>query len=49
MDNLYDTPAIDMLDYGQDDGMGSCAYYWQVDEDEYDTDGCLLPTPSYFA
>ena len=49
MDNFFDTPAIDLIDYGQDDGMGSCAYYWQVDEDEYDNDGCPMPTPSYFA
>lgn len=47
MENLYDTPAIDLLDYGQDDGMGSCAYYWQVEDDTYDNDG--VPTPAYFA
>ena len=45
MDNFFDTPAVDLLDYGQDDNMGNHAYYWQVE----DEDGYESCAPAYFA
>ena len=43
MDTIFDTPAVDLLDYGNDDGP---VYYW-MDEDETLEDE-LAPTPAYF-
>ena len=43
MDTIFDTPAVDLLDYGNDDGP---VYYW-MDEDERLEDE-LSPTPAYF-
>ena len=45
MDLIFDTPAIDLLDYGQDDGMESTAYFWQTEE--LDSDEFNI-TPAYF-
>ena len=46
MDLIFDTPAIDLYDYGQDDGMRDCAYYWQEETSFLEE---LSPTPAYFA
>jgi hypothetical protein len=35
MDLIFDTPAIDLLDYGCNDEFGSNAYYWQIEEEVY--------------
>jgi len=48
MENIFDTPAIDLYDYGQNDSYGCTAYYWQEDDQSVLTEYCD-PTPAYFA
>ena len=35
MDLIFDTPAIDLVDYGSNDCYGQAPYYWQ-DEDDFE-------------
>ena len=45
MDLIFDTPAVDLLDYGNNDGP---VYYW-LDEDISDTEEYLDDRVAYFA
>ena len=45
MDLIFDTPAVDLLDYGNDDGP---VYYW-LDEDSSDAEEYTDQRVSFFA
>ena len=45
MDLIFDTPAVDLLDYGNNDGP---VYYW-LDEECSDTEEYLDDRPAFFA
>lgn len=44
MDTIFDTPAIDLIDYGCDDHLPT--YYWLENEEAEDE---FSPVPAYFA